>query len=147
MHNDQAVNQRVRREKKRWVVTGVAGFIGSNLLETLLGLEQNVVGLDNFSTGQRRNLQQVRQVVSATQLSRFSFVEGDIGNPRTCQEVCHGADYVLHQAALGSVPRSVADPLITNLSNVTGFLNMLHAAKLAGVARFVFASSSSVYGD
>ncbi|HKR08882.1 MAG TPA: SDR family oxidoreductase [Gemmatimonadaceae bacterium] len=129
-----------------WVVTGVAGFIGSNLLEDLLSLGQTVVGVDNFSTGHRSNLDEVLSgTVAAT--SRFKMVEGDIRNLETCRTACEGADYVLHHAALGSVPWSMDDPLRTNAVNVDGFVNMLVAAKDAGVRRFVYASSSAVYGD
>jgi UDP-N-acetylglucosamine 4-epimerase len=130
-----------------WLVTGVAGFIGSNLLEALLKLNQRVVGLDNFATGFKRNLDEVRTLVSPVQWDNFSFVQGDIINLRDCHKACAGVNYVLHQAALGSVPRSVQDPINTNAVNVTGFLNMLVAARDAKVNRFVFAASSSTYGD
>jgi UDP-N-acetylglucosamine 4-epimerase len=130
-----------------WLVTGVAGFIGSNLLETLLKLDQKVVGLDNFSTGFQHNLDEVRSLVSDEQWRRFTFIKGDICNPETCKHACDGVDYVLHQAALGSVPRSIEDPLTTNQNNIGGFLNMLVAARDAGVRRFVYAASSSTYGD
>lgn len=132
---------------KKWVITGVAGFIGSNLLETLLNLDQVVVGLDNFSTGHRHNLDQVRGAVDPVRWQRFAMIEGDIRNLDTCQQACSRADYVLHQAALGSVPRSIEDPLITNENNITGFLNMLVASRDAKVKRFVYAASSSTYGD
>ena len=132
---------------KTWLVTGVAGFIGSNLLETLLQLEQKVIGLDNFSTGHQHNLDEVQGLVSPEQWQRFNLIHGDICNPVTCKEACAGVDYVLHQAALGSVPRSIADPLTTNQNNITGFLNMLVAARDAEVQRFVYAASSSTYGD
>lgn len=132
---------------KTWLITGVAGFIGSNLLEKLLRLDQRVVGLDNFSTGKQRNLDQVKALVRAKQWARFSFVQGDIRHLDSCQAVCRGVDYVLHQAALGSVPRSVEDPINTNENNVTGFLNMLVAAREQNVKRFVYAASSSTYGD
>jgi UDP-N-acetylglucosamine 4-epimerase len=132
---------------KTWLVTGVAGFIGSNLLEALLKLNQHVVGLDNFATGHQRNLDEVQNLVSAAQWSNFRFIQGDIRNPDDCQRACNGADYVLHQAALGSVPRSVADPITTNAVNISGFLNMLVAARDAKVQRFVYAASSSTYGD
>ena len=136
------------REKPRtWLVTGAAGFIGSNLAEALLRLDQRVVGLDNFSTGYRRNLDQVREVVSRETWSRFAFVEGDVRSLEDCRRACEGIDCVLHQAALGSVPRSIKDPIATNESNVTGFLNMLVAARDAGTGRFVYAASSSTYGD
>lgn len=132
---------------RTWLVTGVAGFIGSNLLESLLRLEQKVVGLDNFATGHRRNLDEVRSLVTAEQWARFTFIEGDIRVLDDCRRACSGADYVLHQAALGSVPRSIEDPLASHEANVSGFLNMLVAARDARVRRFVYASSSSVYGD
>lgn len=132
---------------KVWLVTGVAGFIGSNLLETLLRLEQRVIGLDNFSAGHRRNLDEVKSLVTAAQWARFQFVEGDICDEGSCRRAVAGADYVLHQAALGSVPRSIAEPLTTHAANVTGFLNMLVAARDAQVKRFVYASSSAIYGD
>jgi UDP-N-acetylglucosamine 4-epimerase len=137
----------IRRAPRTWLVTGVAGFIGSNLLETLLRLEQRVVGLDNFATGKRPNLDQVRALVSPEQWSQFTFIEGDIIDVEVCRRACTGVDVVLHQAALGSVPRSLENPLATHAANVTGFLNMLVAARDAAVARFVYASSSAVYGD
>lgn len=130
-----------------WLVTGVAGFIGSNLLEALLRLDQNVIGLDNFATGHRHNLEQVKQLVTPEQWRRFQFIEGDIRDLATCHRACQGADYVLHQAALGSVPRSLDDPISSNATNIDGFLNMLVAARDAGVKRFVYAASSSTYGD
>lgn len=130
-----------------WLITGVAGFIGSNLLETLLTLDQTVVGLDNFATGHQRNLDEVRGLVSESQWARFRFIEGDIRDEQTCRDACAGVDYVLHQAALGSVPRSLADPITTNAANVTGFLNMLVAARDAQVQSFTYAASSSTYGD
>lgn len=130
-----------------WLVTGVAGFIGSNLLEALLRLDQNVIGLDNFATGHRHNLEQVKQLVTPEQWQRFQFIEGDIRDLATCHRACQGADYVLHQAALGSVPRSLDDPISSNATNIDGFLNMLVAARDAGVKRFVYAASSSTYGD
>jgi UDP-N-acetylglucosamine 4-epimerase len=130
-----------------WLVTGAAGFIGSNLLETLLKLNQQVVGLDNFATSPRKNLDQVKALVSPEQWERFRFVEGDICDPAVCRRACEGAHYVLHQAALGSVPRSMSDPAGSHASNVNGFLNMLIAARDAKVRRFVYASSSAVYGD
>ena len=134
-------------QPRSWLVTGAAGFIGSNLVEALLGLGQRVVGLDNFSTGHRHNLEQVRDAVGPEAFSRFSFCEGDIRSLETCRSVCKGVDYVLHQAALGSVPRSIDDPITSHDSNVTGFLNMLVAARDAGVKRFVYAASSAAYGD
>jgi len=137
----------LRRTPKTWLVTGVAGFIGSNLLEALLQLDQTVVGLDNFATGSKSNLDDVRANVSAEQWACFKFVEGDIRDPATCHAICAGVDLVLHQAALGSVARSLADPLTTHQANITGFLNMLIAARDARVQRFVYAASSSTYGD
>lgn len=133
--------------KSIWLITGVAGFIGSNLLEHLLKLNQRVVGLDNFATGHQRNLDEVKTLVDEKQWADFSFIEGDIRNPETCRLACVGVDFVLHQAALGSVPRSLEDPLTTNAANITGFLNMLVAARDAKVKRFVYAASSSTYGD
>lgn len=138
---------RLPKQPKTWLITGVAGFIGSNLLERLLKLEQNVVGLDNFATGHRHNLQQIQAAVSAEQWARFNFIEGDIRALDDCRAACAGVDYVLHQAALGSVPRSLEDPITTNTANIDGFLNMLVAARDAKVARFVYAASSSTYGD
>lgn len=137
----------LRSEPKTWLITGVAGFIGSNLLEHLLRLDQRVVGLDNFSTGKPGNLEEVRNSVTEHQWQQFRFIEGDIRELDTCHEVCAEINYVLHEAALGSVPRSIADPVSSNASNVTGFLNMLVAARDAGVQRFVYAASSSTYGD
>jgi UDP-N-acetylglucosamine 4-epimerase len=132
---------------RTWLVTGVAGFIGSNLLEALLRLDQRVVGLDNFATGHRRNLDEVRGLVSAEQWARFTFVDGDIRDLDACRRACTGVDHVLHQAALGSVPRSLEDPIATNGANIDGFLNMLVAARDAGAKSFVYAASSSTYGD
>lgn len=142
-----ALRDRLRGEPRTWLVTGVAGFIGSNLLEALLGLEQRVVGLDNFATGHRHNLDQVQALVTPAQWRRFQFIEGDIRVPGDCRTACDGVDYVLHQAALGSVPRSLEDPIATNAANIDGFLHMLVAARDAGVKRFVYAASSSTYGD
>ncbi len=130
-----------------WLITGVAGFIGSNLLESLLKLGQKVVGLDNFFTGHRANLDEVQAQLTPAQWKNFRFVEGDIRALEDCRSACAGADYVLHHAALGSVPRSIEDPILTNECNVTGFLNMLVAARDAGVKRFTYAASSSTYGD
>ena len=132
---------------RSWLVTGVAGFIGSNLLEMLLGLNQKVVGLDNLFTGRRDNLVQVQAAVGANRWKNFTWIEGDIRDAATCHTATRGVDYVLHQAALGSVPRSLAHPTETNAVNVAGFLNMAWAAKENGIQKFVFASSSSVYGD
>jgi UDP-N-acetylglucosamine/UDP-N-acetylgalactosamine 4-epimerase len=130
-----------------WLVTGVAGFIGSNLLESLLGLGQKVTGLDNLSTGRAENLAQVRAAVGPSRWRNFRWIQGDIRDAAICRRVTRGVDCVLHQAALGSVPRSLEDPVETNDSNVNGFVNILWAARGNGVKRFVFASSSSVYGD
>lgn len=132
---------------KSWLVTGVAGFIGSNLLEALLILGQDVVGLDSFATGHRRNLDDVRRAVGDEAWRSFRLIEGDIRDLATCQAACHGVEVVLHQAALGSVPRSLKDPIATNQTNIDGFLNMLVAAREARVARFIYAASSSTYGD
>lgn len=143
----QELRTRLRAEPKRWLITGAAGFIGSNLLECLLSLDQQVVGLDNFATGHRRNLDEVKGRVTAAQWDRFSFVEADIRNADACRQACEGVDYVLHQAALGSVPRSLHDPLTTNSTNIDGFLNMLVAARDAQVQSFTYAASSSTYGD
>lgn len=147
MSQYQTVCEQLKQNPKTWLVTGVAGFIGSNLLETLLKLDQTVVGLDNFATGHQHNLDEVQSLVSAEQWAKFSFIEGDIRNLEDCQKACTGVDYVLHQAALGSVPRSIADPITTNAANITGFLNMLVAARDANVSSFTYAASSSTYGD
>ena len=137
----------LRDHSYHWLVTGAAGFIGSNLVETLLKLGQRVTGLDNFATGHQRNLDEVRELVGADAWSRFAFIRADIRQLADCQAACQGVDYVLHQAALGSVSRSIADPITTNETNVTGFLNMLTAARDAKTRRFVYAASSSTYGD
>lgn len=137
----------LRATPRRWLVTGAAGFIGSNLIERLLRLNQSVVGLDNFGTGHQTNLEEVRVAVTPEQWARFNFLKGDICDADVCARGCMGVDVVLHQAALGSVPWSMEDPLHSHNSNVTGFLNMLMAARAAGVKRFVYASSSAVYGD
>ncbi len=138
---------RLRSDTKVWLVTGVAGFIGSALLETLLQLNQRVIGLDNFYTGSPYNLEDVKGLVSDEQWQRFSLIKGDIRDLEDCRHACADVDYVLHQAALGSVPRSIDDPILTNATNVSGFLNVLVAARDAGVKRFVYASSGSIYGD
>lgn len=142
-----ALQNKLINNQKIWLITGVAGFIGSNLLEQLLKLNQCVVGVDNFSTGKQQNLDEVQALVSPQQWSNFNFFVGDIRNLEDCKQVCAGVDYVLHQAALGSVPRSLADPIATNSSNIDGFLNMLVAARDAKVSSFVYAASSSTYGD
>lgn len=141
------LQQLLKRDPRVWLVTGVAGFIGSNLLEKLLLLDQKVVGLDNFATGHQHNLDEVRSLVAEEQWGRFKFIEGDIRNIADCHRACDGIDYVLHQAALGSVPRSLKDPCATNETNVSGFLNMLVASRDAAVKSFTYAASSSTYGD
>ena len=138
---------RVRAQTGTWLVTGAAGFIGSNLVEALLGLGQTVVGLDNFATGYQRNLDEVERLVGAQAWSRFRFIRGDIRELDDCRAACAGVRHVLHQAALGSVPRSIEDPLATHAANATGFVNMLVAARDAGVGSFTYAASSSTYGD
>lgn len=143
----EQVKETLVQASKTWLITGVAGFIGSNLLETLLLLDQKVVGLDNFATGFQYNLDEVQGLVSKEQWQNFSFIEGDIRNLKDCQTACADVDYVLHQAALGSVPRSIADPINTNDTNISGYLNMLVAARDAQVASFTYAASSSTYGD
>ena len=147
MSQYQTVCEQLQQAPKTWLITGVAGFIGSNLLETLLKLNQNVVGLDNFATGHQHNLDEVQSLVKPEQWANFKFYEGDIRNFEDCQTACAGVDYVLHEAALGSVPRSIADPITTNAANITGFLNMLTAARDAEVKSFTYAASSSTYGD
>ena len=147
MNQYQTVCEQLKGAPKTWLITGVAGFIGSNLLETLLKLDQKVVGLDNFATGHQHNLDEVKGCVSEAQWSNFNFIEGDIRQFADCQTACNGVDYVLHQAALGSVPRSIVDPITTNDTNISGFLNMLTAARDAHVSSFSYAASSSTYGD
>ena len=143
----QQVAEALVNKPKTWLITGVAGFIGSNLLENLLLLNQKVVGLDNFATGFQHNLDEVQSVVTAEQWQYFTFIEGDIRKLADCQTACADIDYILHQAALGSVPRSIAEPINTNDTNISGFLNMLIAARDAKVASFTYAASSSTYGD
>ena len=147
----QEIKSELKATPKTWLITGCAGFIGSNLLETLLLLDQKVVGLDNFATGHQHNLDEVKAQVSAAQWQNFTFIEGDIRSIDDCTKavgtIDNRVDYILHQAALGSVPRSIADPILTNSANITGFLNMLVAAKEAKVSSFVYAASSSTYGD
>jgi UDP-N-acetylglucosamine 4-epimerase len=147
MNRYEQIQAELRQAPKIWLVTGVAGFIGSNLLETLLKLDQRVVGMDNFATGHQRNLDEVQTLVTPDQWANFQFIQGDIRQLANCQKACDGVDYVLHQAALGSVPRSLADPIATNETNITGFLNMLVAARDAKVQSFTYAASSSTYGD
>jgi UDP-N-acetylglucosamine 4-epimerase len=143
----ESIKTELYASPKKWLITGVGGFIGANLLEELLNLKQHVIGLDNFSTGHRYNLDDVKKQVSEERWNNFSFIHGDIRNPEDCQKACTGVDYVLHQAAIGSVPRSIDDPIETNQSNIDGFINMLMAARNAKVRRFVYAASSSTYGD
>ncbi len=141
----------LKNNQRTWLITGVAGFIGSNLLEKLLILNQKVIGLDNFDTGYQHNIEQaIKDANKATSKdlnSNFKFINGDIRVLRDCQQACHGVDYVLHQAALGSVPRSIEEPIKTNSTNISGFLNMLVASNDANIKRFVYAASSSTYGD
>jgi len=141
------VKSQIRRTPQSWLVTGAAGFIGSHILERLLLLDQRVVGLDNFATGKQQNLDEVSRLVKPKQWARFTLIEGDIRDLNVCQKACSAIDFVLHQAALGSVPRSVADPITANEVNVAGFLNMLVAARDQKVKRFVYAASSATYGD
>ena len=143
----QNLVQSLQKTPKNWLVTGVAGFIGSNLLETLLQLGQKVTGLDNFCTGHQHNLDMVREAVGPTHWANFNFLQGDIRDLPTCRQACQSIDYVLHEAAIGSVPRSIEDPIFTNENNISGFLHMLVAARDAGVRGFVYAASSSTYGD
>jgi len=147
MSSYTTLQEKLKAEPKTWLITGVAGFIGSNLLETLLKLNQRVVGLDNFSTGHQRNLDEVQSLVGPVRWATFQFMQGDIRNLVDCREACKNVDYVLHQAALGSVPRSINDPMSTNQNNIDGFLNMLLAARDAKVKSFTYAASSSTYGD
>jgi len=147
MEKYSEVLMQLSAKPKTWLITGVAGFIGSNLLEHLLKLDQQVVGLDNFATGHQKNLDEVQSLVSAEQWAKFRFIKGDIRELADCEKAVVGVDYILHQAALGSVPRSIADPITTNKANIDGFLNMLVAGKGASVKNFVYAASSSTYGD
>ncbi len=147
MSRYEQVQDELKSQPRRWLVTGVAGFIGSSLLEALLQLDQPVTGLDDFSTGRRSNLDEVRERVGRDRFARFRLVEGDVASPATCRDAVSSVELVLHQAALGSVPRSIEAPLESNAANVTGQLALLEAARQAGIRRFVYASSSSVYGD
>lgn len=147
MKSPAEVYEDMQKHPSVWLITGVAGFIGSNLLETLLKMGQKVVGLDNFMTGYRKNLKMVEDIVGPDAWKRFSFIEGDIRDLGVCRGACANVDHVLHEAALGSVPRSIDDPLLTNGCNIDGFLNMLVAARDAGAKSFVYAASSSTYGD
>ncbi len=141
------VLEQIQKTPHTWLITGVAGFIGSNLLEHLLKYNQRVVGLDNFMTGYQKNLDMVQGIVGEQVWKNFTFIEGDIRNLDTCKQACAGVQYVLHQAAMGSVPRSINDPILTNECNINGFLNMLVAGREAQVQNFVYAASSSTYGD
>ncbi len=143
----QSVQQHLKEHQYCWLITGVAGFIGSNLLEALLKLNQRVIGLDNFSAGYMHNLNQVKEQVEAQAWLNFRFIEGDIRQLEDCRKACCKVDYVLHHAALGSVPRSIEEPILTNENNISGFLNVLVASRDASVKRFVYAASSSTYGD
>ncbi len=147
MNQLHQVTETLRQNPRTWLVTGCAGFIGSNLLETLLSLGQSVIGLDNFSTGYTRNLEEVKQTVGSHRWARFRFIEGDIRDIHACREAVRDVDHVLHQAALGSVPRSISDPIATSDTNIGGFLNMLVASRDAAVRSVVYAASSSTYGD
>ncbi len=147
MTSPQEIMKICRSNPRTWLIAGVAGFIGSNILETLLKLDQVVIGLDNFATGHKRNLDEVQVLVSPAQWSKFNFIEGSIENLASCRKAVEGVDYVLHHAALGSVPASINDPVLCNAVNVSGFVNMLVASRDAKVKRFVYAASSSTYGD
>lgn len=147
MSHYEELKKELITKPKTWLVTGAAGFIGSNLVESLLLLNQQVVGLDNFATGHQCNLDEVMTQVSDKQWQKFKFIEGDVCEFQTCKLALENVDYVLHQAALGSVPRSISDPLSSNEANITGFLNMLHASKESDVKSFTYAASSSTYGD
>jgi UDP-N-acetylglucosamine 4-epimerase len=147
MNRYKLVQKQLRQEPHTWLITGVAGFIGSNLLEALLRLNQRVVGIDNFATGHYKNINEVQASLTPEEWKNFRFIEADIREIEDCREACIGVDYVLHQAALGSVPRSIADPIATNDTNISGFLNMLVAARDQGVSSFIYAASSSTYGD
>ncbi|WP_412471018.1 SDR family oxidoreductase [Halobacteriovorax sp. RT-2-4] len=147
MNQFELLKNNLLENQYTWTVTGCAGFIGSNITETLLKLNQKVIGLDNFSTGHQHNLDEIRDSITKEQWDNFSFINGDIRNKETCIKAVEDSDYVIHQAALGSVPRSIADPINTNENNISGFLNMLNASKDAKVKSFTYASSSSVYGD
>ena len=141
------IKHKLVESPKTWLITGVAGFIGSNILEELLNLNQKVMGLDNFSTGYQTNLDYVRSKVSQKHWDNFKFIEGDLCNLSSCDEASHNVDYILHQAALGSVPRSIKNPINSNIANVNGFLNILDTARRKEIKSFTYASSSSVYGD
>lgn len=147
MTSYQRIQQELYENQYCWLITGVAGFIGSNILETLLKLNQKVIGLDDFSTGYQHNLDQVKEIVGNDAWKNIKFIEGDIRKIDDCRIACQDVDFVLHQAALGSVPRSIDDPILTNENNISGFLKMLVASRDASVKRFVYAASSSTYGD
>jgi len=143
----EKTTEQLRRAPETWLVTGGAGFIGSHLVETLLRLGQRVTVLDNFATGSHANLEAAAAGGGEGARERLAVIDGDIRDLDTCRRACAGVRYVLHQAALGSVPRSLKDPITSHQTNVDGFLNVLVAAREAGAARVVYASSSSVYGD
>jgi UDP-N-acetylglucosamine 4-epimerase len=143
----EQVRARLQSAPRTWLVTGSAGFIGSNLAEALLRMGQRVVGIDDFSNGFQHNVDDVRRQVGEEAAERYRFFEADVRNPGDCAEACRGVDVILHQAALGSVPRSIANPVASHLANADGTLNLMDAARDAGVRRFVYASSSSTYGD
>lgn len=145
--NYKTIKENIVKQPKIWCITGVSGFIGSNILEELLNLDQKVIGLDNFSTGHQRNLDEVLENVDQNQRKNFKFIKGDISNYNDCINACKNVNYVLHQAAIGSVPRSIEDPITTNQANINGFVNIINAAKEEGVDSFVYAASSSTYGD
>lgn len=147
MNSFEKTCRELKKNPQKWLVTGCAGFIGSNILEFLLSLGQEVVGLDNFSTGYKKNLEDVKSRVGNESWGKFSFLEGDIRDLHTCRRACKGVEVVLHEAAIGSVPRSIEDPVFVHDNNLTGFLNMLVAARDEGCRRFVYAASSSTYGD
>lgn len=143
----EALQTDLQSQPKRWLVTGAAGFIGSHLVETLLKLNQEVVCFDNYSTGHQSNLDEVQNSLPGIDPSRLQIIDGDLADYEACLEATKGADLILHQGALGSVPRSIEDPITSHRSNTTGTLNLFTAAKEAGIKRIVYASSSSVYGD
>jgi len=143
----QQIRGELANAPRKWLITGAAGLIGRNLTQALLELDQHVVGFDNFATGYPANLQEVERRVAPHQWRRFRFIDADIRDQDACLQACEGVDFVLHQAALGSIPRSVEDPITTNSVNIGGFLVMLTAARSADVKRFVYAASSSTYGD
>lgn len=147
MNNYLSIQEKMISKSMIWLVTGAAGFIGSNLVLRLLQLNQRVIGLDNFSTGHKRNIDEVLGQLTKDKANKFTLINGDIRDLNTCRECCHGVDIILHQAALGSVPRSIENPIATNDTNINGFLNILVAARDAKVKKLVYASSSSVYGD